>query len=135
MFAAPLILRIFVVSVLALVTTGAMDALTASNTIPASSAGEGSGVISGYTISAIADNLNGGNSSNIDSVTFTATSDGGSLAGALTTIDVEFDAGVGFYTCTRVGGVPPAHDISCDTTVGVQLTVLNTDVFHAVIVE
>lgn len=135
MFAAPPFIRILVISVLALVTIGAMDALTASNTIPASSAGEGSGVVSGYTISAIAYNLNGANSSNIDFVTFTATADSGSLAPALTTIDVEFDAGAGFYTCTRLGGVPPAHDISCDTTVGVQLTVINTDVFHAVIVE
>ncbi len=135
MFTAPRPARILVVSVLALVTIGAMNALTASNTIPATSAGEGSGAVSGYTISAIAYNLNGGNSSNIDTVTFTATSDGGSLAGALTTIDVEFDAGTGFYTCTRIGGVAPAHDISCDTTAGVQLTVLNTDVFHAVIVE
>ncbi len=135
MFAAPRPARILIVVVLALVLIGAMDALTASNTIPPSSAGEGSGVVSGYTISAISYNLNGANSSNIDFVTFTATSDGGSLAPALTTIDVEFDAGAGFYTCTRIGGVAPAHDISCDTTVGVQLTVLNTDVFHAVIVE
>lgn len=137
MLSALLNIRAFAVMGLAAVTmvAAAQGAFAASNTIPATSAGEGSGAVSGYTISAIVYNLNGANSSNIDAVTFTATSDSGSLAAALTTIDVEFDAGTGFYSCTRVGGVAPAHDISCNTTAGVQLTVLNTDTFHAVIVE
>ena len=125
---------LMVIAILAVLFAG-QGAFAASNVVPASSAGEGTGAVSGYTISAIAYNLNGANPSNIDTVSFTATSDSGSLAAALSAIEVQFDSTVGFYSCTRVGGTPPAHDISCDTTAGVQLTVLATDVFHAVIVE
>ena len=137
MLAALLNIRAFAFVAVTVVATVAVGpaAFAASNVVPASSAGEGTGVVSGYTISAISYTLNGAISSDIDTVTFTATSDAGSLAAALTAMQVQFDSTAGFYTCTRVGGTPPAHDISCDTTAGVQLTVINTDVFHAVIVE
>lgn len=137
MLAALLNIRAFAFVAVTVVATlsASQGAFAASNVVPASSAGEGTGTVSGYTISAIAYNLNGAVSSDIDTVTFTATSDSGSLAAALTAMQVQFDSTAGFYTCTRVGGTPPAHDVSCDTTAGVQLTVLATDVFHAVIVE
>ena len=51
-------------------------------------------------------------------ITFTATADNGSIATTLPSIFGEFDAGAGFYTCTRSGGTAPAHNISCSTTVG-----------------
>ena len=56
--------------VAAALATGAY-AFTATNTVPASSAGSGSGTISGYTVSNVAYQLNATTPSDIDSVTFT----------------------------------------------------------------
>ena len=56
--------------VAAALATGAY-AFTATNTVPDSNAGSGSGTISGYTVSAIAYTLNATTPSNIDSMTFT----------------------------------------------------------------
>lgn len=50
--------------------TGAY-AFTATNTVPGSSAGSGSGTISGYTVSNVAYQLNATTPTDIDSVTFT----------------------------------------------------------------
>jgi hypothetical protein len=109
---------------------------TAANTVPASSAGEGTSTVSGYTISAIAYNLNGTDPSNVDTITFTATADNGSTATTLPNLFAEFDDSSNvYYTCTRLGGTAPAHNISCDTSVGTQLTVANADVFHVIITE
>jgi hypothetical protein len=114
---------------------------TAGNTVPVNSAGEGSGAISGYTITAIAYALNATDRSNVDTVTFTATANNGSTAGALSSIFVEVDAGTNeWYTCTRAGGVAPAHNITCTTTAAnatsnVQLLVTDADSLSAIIVE
>ena len=116
-------------------------AFSAANTVPTSSAGEGSGTISGYTITAVVYALNGSDRSNIDTLTFTATADNGSAAGSLTSMFVEVDAGTNeWYTCTRVNGVAPAHNLTCTTTPAnatsnVQLTVVNADSLTVVIVE
>ena len=56
--------------VAAALATGAY-AFTATNTVPNSNAGSGSGTISGYTVSAVAYQLNATTPSNIDSMTFT----------------------------------------------------------------
>jgi len=112
-------------------------AFAASNTVPISSAGDGTTAVSGFTITAIDYNLNGANPQNIDTVTFTATADNGDAVNTSLTIYVKFDAGAGYYSCTRSGGVAPAHNISCDTDAapGPQLTVANADTFSAVIVQ
>ncbi|MEE8422005.1 MAG: hypothetical protein V3S31_04420 [Dehalococcoidia bacterium] len=130
-----LALRLPMVAAVVVASSMGASILTATNIIPSTAAGEGSTGISGYTISSIAFTLNGTNYSNIDSVAFTATADNGSTATALTTLAAKFDAGAAFYDCTRVGGVAPAHNVVCDTTVGVQLTVLDADVMTIVIVE
>jgi hypothetical protein len=107
----------------------------AANTVPASSAGEGSSVVSGYTITAIAYTLNAADPRNIDLVTYTATANNGSVAAVLTNMKTKFDSiGGSWYTCTRLGGVPPAHNLSCVTTAP-QLTVLATNIFDTVITE
>ena len=46
-------------------------AFTASNTVPATTVGAGTGAVSGYTVSAIHYNLNTTTPANIDSLTFT----------------------------------------------------------------
>ena len=112
-------------------------AFAASNTVPVSSAGDGETAVSGFTISSIDYNLNGADPTLVDTVTFTATADNADAANTSLTVEVQFDSGAGYYSCTRSGGVAPAHNISCDTDAapGPQLTVANIDTFHAVIVQ
>ncbi len=116
-------------------------AFTAANTVPATSAGEGAGAISGFTLTNIAYNLDNANPSDVTSVTFTATADNGDAINTALSIFVEFDNLSGdWYQCTRVGGVAPAHDINCDTTpanpnTAVQLTVAIADNLTAIIAE
>ncbi len=132
-----------VLAVLAAVAIFAVGgaAFTAANTVPTSSAGEGTGVISGYTVTAIAYTLNGTDRANIDTVTFTATADNGSSGTTLSNMFAEFDAATNeWYTCTRADGIAPAHNLTCDTTVAnatsnVQLLVADADSLTVVITE
>jgi hypothetical protein len=85
---------------------------TASNTVPNTQAGSGSGTITGYTISAVAYNLNATDPENIDSVSFTIAP---TTAG---TVKIQVVNGGDWYSCTNTAG-----SVSCDTTVGTQATV------------
>jgi hypothetical protein len=108
----------------------------AANTIPSSSAGYASQAVSGYTVSNIDYNLNATTPTNVDTVTFVATSDSGSTAGSVT-VYVRFVGGGAWYACARTGGAAPAHNISCDTDAapGPQLTAAAINTFDASIVE
>lgn len=116
-------------------------AFTAVNTVPQTSAGEGAATISGFTITNINYNLDPTNPPIVSTVSFVATADNGDGVNTDLVIFVEFVNGSGdWYACTRVGGVPPAHDIACNTTPGntntnVQLTAVAADNFTAVIAE
>ena len=79
-------------------------AFTASNTVPGSSAGAGSGAISGYTVSNVAYTL-GTVPTNMDAVTFT-------LDRAAGTVKAQVQSGGSWYTCSNTSG----NDWSCDTT-------------------
>jgi hypothetical protein len=94
--------------VAAVVATGAY-ALTAANTVPDSRAGDGTGSISGYTVSAVKYTLNATNPGSIDAVTFTL--DAAPPAGATTKI--QLSSGGSWYTCTSG---TPATNQSCATT-------------------
>jgi hypothetical protein len=87
-----------------LVASGAY-AFTASNTVPATSAGSGSGTISGYTASAVSYTLNTANPQNIDAVKFT-------LDKAATTVKVQLVSAGSWYSCTVVTG----NNWTCATT-------------------
>ena len=113
------ILGILVVA--AALATGAY-AFTATNTVPDSSAGSGSGTISGYTVSAIAYQLNTTTPSNIDSLTFT-------LNASATTAKAKVVSGSTTYTnCSIAGGVNVTCDFSPDIaiTTADQLSVIAT---------
>jgi hypothetical protein len=86
-------------------------AFTASNTVPGSNAGSGTGVISGYTVSNIAYTLNS-DPSKIDAVTLT-------LDKAAGTVKIQLVTAGSWYSCTNSSG----NDWSCDTT-SPQATVL-----------
>jgi hypothetical protein len=61
--------RLVAVAVFSIVAVSALG-FAASNTVPASNAGDGSGAVSGYTVSNIHYNLNASNPATADSVTF-----------------------------------------------------------------
>ena len=116
-------------------------AFTAVNTVPQTSAGEGAATISGFTLTNINYALDPTNPPNVNTVTFTATADNGDGVNTSLLVFIEFVNGSGdWYLCGRVGGAPPAHDISCDTTpananTDVQLTAVAANTFTAVIAE
>ena len=80
-------------------------AFAASNTVPATTAGAGSGAISGYTVSAVAYALNATTPTNLDSVTFTIS------PAAATTVKAQLASGGAWYACTNTAG-----SVSCATT-------------------
>jgi hypothetical protein len=97
--------KLFIVLIVVLVFATATYAFAATNTVPPTTAGEGAGAISGYTVSAIAYNLNATTPSNIDTVTFT-------LSAAATTVKASLTGAAGtFYNCTVVSG----NNWSCNT--------------------
>lgn len=109
------------VVVAAAMATGAY-AFTASNTVPTSSAGSGNGTISGYTVSAIAYQLNATTPSDIDTMTFT-------LSATATTAKAKIVSGSTTYTaCTISGGVNVTCAFSPDIAISTadQLSVIAT---------
>jgi hypothetical protein len=99
--------------VLAVVLLSAIGAyaFTATNTVPATQAGAGSGAITGYTISNVAYTLNA-DPTQIDAVTFTIS------PAAAGTVKAQLVSGGTWYSCSNTAG-----SVSCDTTVGTQATV------------
>ena len=97
-------------------------AFTATNTVPASNAGSGSGTISGYTVSGIAYTLNATTPTDIDSMTFT-------LNSSASTVRAKIVSGSTTYTaCSISGGVNVTCDFSPDIaiTTADQLSVIAT---------
>jgi len=107
--------------VAAALATGAY-AFTATNTVPASSAGSGSGTISGYTVTGIAYTLNATTPSDIDSMTFTLN------ANALTVKAKIVAASTTYTNCSVAGGVNVTCNFSpdIDITTADQLSVIAT---------
>jgi hypothetical protein len=104
--------RIGTVLVLMFALVAGSLAFTAANTVPASKAGDGSGAVTGYTVSGIHYGLNAGNPANVDSVSFTL--DSVPAAGSTMTAQI----GGNWYSCTNSGA-----NVTCNTT-SPQATVL-----------
>lgn len=117
-------LKVFVAVLLIVVLAAATYAFAAANTVPASSAGDGSGAVTGYTVSAIHYVLNASNPGNIDSVTFTLNT--APVAGG--TIKITLD-GTDWYSCTNV-----TTAVTCVTTAP-QATVLLATNLRVVIAQ
>ena len=107
-------LRVALVGVAAAGTAGAAQAFTASNTVPTSQAGSGSGTVSGYTVSSLAYTLDATTPTNLDAVTFTISPTTG-------TVKVRLTAAGSWYACTNTSG-----SVSCATT-SPQATVSSVD--------
>jgi archaellin len=112
-------LKVLVAAVAALVVAAGAYAFTAANTVPATTAGAGSGAVSGYTVTNLHYNLNATTPVNIDSLTFTvspvipSTSSGKVLVQA-----VLSTGGPNSYTCTTT----TTGDIVTCATTSPQLT-------------
>jgi hypothetical protein len=109
----------------ALAVTGAGYAYTASNTVPATNAGDGTGTISGYVVSTVHYNLNATNPTNIDSVTFNL--DSTPVAGS--TIKAQLASAGSWYTCTNVNTA-----VTCTTT-SPQATVATATQLRVVVAQ
>ena len=82
-------------------------AYTASNSVSATRAGDGTGAISGFVISSVKYNLNATNPSNIDSVTYSLDS----TPPAGSAIRTQLAPTGSWYTCSNV-----AAAVTCATT-------------------
>jgi hypothetical protein len=96
--------RFVLAAVAAVMIAAGTYAFTASNTVPGTNAGSGSGAITGYTVSNIAYTLNS-DPTKIDAVTFT-------LNAAAGTVKAQLVSAGSWYSCTNTTG----NDWSCDTT-------------------
>jgi hypothetical protein len=100
------VLKIFIVAILAFVFATVATAFAASNSVPGTSAGEGAGAVSGYTVTNVHYVLNATNASDIDSVTFT-------LNATATTVKIKLVAASStYYDCTNSSG----NNWQCTTT-------------------
>ncbi len=110
--------RTMVAVLLVLILSVAVYGFAAANTVPASTAGDGTGVISGYTISNIHYTLNATNPGNIQTVTFTIAP----IAAGDVRITLD---GSTWSTCTNTAGA-----VSC-TVSQAALTAVNLRVVAA----
>jgi hypothetical protein len=95
------LLMVIVVTILAV----SAYAFAAANTVPDTMAGDGSGTISGYTVSSVVYNLNSSDPATLDSVDFT-------LSAAAANVQVKLvSAGSTWYACAVVSG----NDWTCNT--------------------
>lgn len=97
--------------------TGAY-AYTASNTVGTTSAGDGSGAISGFVVTSVKYNLNAATPSNMDSVTFTL--DTAPVAGS--TIKAQLASAGSWYTCSNVSTAVTCTVMTPQATVAAATT-------------
>ena len=102
------------------VVAGGSYAFTASNTVPATQAGQGTGTVSGYAITSVAYSLNAATPTNIDAVTFTIS------PSSATTVKAQLVAAGTWYSCTNTTG-----SVSCATT-SPQMTVATAATLNVV---
>ena len=115
--------KMFVAVLIVLVLATSAFAFAATNTVPATYAGEGASTTSGYTVTNVAYNLNATTASNIDSVAFT-------LNAAATTVKVRLVTTGSYYSCTNTSG----NNWNCATTAP-QVTVAAADELRVVASE
>ena len=99
------------------------SAVTASNIVPDSQAGDGAGAITGYEVTNVSYTLNATNPQNIDGVTF----DLDSTPAAGSDIQVRLDStGGDWFSCTFAGAA-----VTCDTTTS-TIAVVDADELRVV---
>ena len=106
--------KIILSVVVALAIAGGAYAFTASNTVPATTAGAGSGVVSGYAVTSLHYSLNTATPTNIDSLTFVIAPAVPSAGTGKVIISAALSVGGPTkYTCTTD---PAGVNVTCATT-------------------
>ncbi len=114
-------LKTLIVVFLVIAISGSAYAFAAANTVPDTNAGDGVGVVSGYTVTSVVYTLNATNPQNLDSVAFDL-----GAAAATGKVKAQLVATTGtWYTCTNTSGTL----WSCTTT---GLTVLSINQLRVV---
>ena len=101
---------------LALILAAAVYGFAASNTVPATYAGDGSGTISGYEICNLVYSIYGdGDPTDIDQISFDLRADDGTCANAVnaSTVLLSFNGGAPLPTWVDCSPGAPASAISC----------------------
>lgn len=111
-------LKVLLVVFVIVAISASAYAFAAANTVPDTKAGDGSGAVSGYTVTSVAYTLNGTNPSTLDSVSF-------DLGAAATQVEVQLVSAGSWYACTLDAGTV----WECDTT---GLTVATIDQLRVV---
>jgi hypothetical protein len=117
--------RLVLAAVVAVMLAVAAYGFTATNTVPGSNAGDGSGTIAGYTVSNIAYTLNTTDPTKVDKVAFT-------LSAAATSVKAKAVAsGSTYQDCTVTGGT----SVSCDWPTASEPTVASVDQLRVIAVS
>jgi len=119
------ITRFAAAGAVAVIAGFAVNGVTAANTVPNANVGDGSGTVSGYTITNVSYNLNATSPQNVDTVTFTTSAAAGTVKIKLVA------AGSTWYSCASTNA-PTDTTWSCDTTVGTQATAAAIDELRVV---
>jgi hypothetical protein len=119
-------LTVLIAIIIALAIGGGVYAFTASNTVPLTTAGSGSGVVSGYTVTNLHYVLDATTPTNIDSLTFTISpADPSTGTGKVTVAATLSTGGPNNYSCTTD---TPGTTVTCITTSPQLTTTLLTSV-------
>ncbi len=113
--------RLIFASVCAVLVAAGSYVYTASSTVDPTTAGSGSGAVSGYTASNIVYALRSSNATLVDSVTFDISPT------SPATIKVRLAPAGSWYSCTNSSG-----SVNCDTTTPSQATVAGSTQFTLV---
>jgi hypothetical protein len=117
--------RLVLAAVVAVVLAVAAYGFTATNTVPGSYAGDGSGAVNGYTVSGIAYTLSASDPTKVDKVAFT-------LNASATSVKVKAVSGATSYQdCTVTGGT----SVSCDWPGASEPTVAAVDQLRVIAVQ
>jgi hypothetical protein len=102
------------------VLASASYAFTATNTVPNTNAGSGSGTISGYTATSVAYTLDSTTPTNLNQVAFTISPT------TTSTVKIQLASGGSWYSCTNSSGSVTCATTSPQATVAAatQLTVV-----------
>ena len=97
--------RLALVGILAMLVSGSVYAYAASNTVPSTTVGSGSGTISGYTVSGVSYTLDATTPTNLDQVSFSIS------PATASSVKAQLSPGGNWYPCTNTSG-----SVTCATT-------------------
>jgi hypothetical protein len=118
------------VALVGLVLAAGASAFTASNTLPATNAGDGSSPISGYTVSNVTYTLDS-TSTKIDIINFHLANMGSGTTQP-STVKASVDNGTTWVDCTTSNFASGAGDYACDYAAGNEPTLASASTLRVV---